>query len=131
MNDFDPKAIRDALLARGVALNSPITADALDRLSHWAGGSLDADFVRLLQEFDGFSNDDFDVQSFVSVWPVDKAIAHPWTRHPILAFSDLAWDAIIYGFDPGKGGPVISIEDAHQVAPTYAEFWSLLLAGRL
>lgn len=87
--------------------------------------------MHLLREFDGFSDYDFEARSFVSVWPVDKAIADDWTKRPILAFSDFSLNAIIYGFDPVVGGPVISIEDERQVAPTYADFWSLLLSDRL
>ncbi|WP_423606930.1 hypothetical protein [Sphingomonas sp. MS122] len=114
-----------------MALNPPITIDALDRLTRWAGDALNADVVALLREFDGFSDGDFEEQSFVSVWPVDKAIRDDWTKHPTLAFSDWSLNAILFGFSPVTGGPVISIEDARQVAPTYREFWSLLLTDRL
>ena len=131
MSSFEPKAIRDALRERNVALNGPITADALDRLTRWAGAALHTDVVAFLQEFDGFSDGDFEVKSFVSVWPVDKAIADDWTQHPRLAFSDWSLNAILFGFDPVIGGPIISIEDARQVAPTYRDFWSLLLTDRL
>lgn len=131
MQSFDPRTIRDALRGFDVALNPPVTADALARLARWAGGGLHADVMHLLREFDGFSDYDFEARSFVSVWPVDKAIADDWTKRPILAFSDFSLNAIIYGFDPVVGGPVISIEDERQVAPTYADFWSLLLSDRL
>jgi hypothetical protein len=131
MPNFDPRIIRDALIGRGVALNPPVTVDTLGRLTHWTGQALHADVVELLREFDGFSNGDFEAQSFVSVWPVDKAIADYWTKHPTLAFSDWSINAIIFSCDPVRGGPVISIEDARQVAPTYRDFWSLLLMDKL
>ena len=131
MIGFDPGAIRDALRERNVALNPPITSDALDRLTRWAGDALHADVIALLREFDGFSDGDFEAESFVSVWPVDKAIGDDWTKHPTLAFSDYSLNSILFGFDPVTGGAVVSIEDARQVAPTYRDFWSLLLADRL
>ncbi len=131
MVSFDPRPIRDTLRARGVALNQPVTVDALDKLTRWAGGALHPDVVTLLREFDGFANWDFESASFISVWPVDKAIADDWTKRPMLAFSDWSLNAIIFGFDPLVGGPIISIEDARQVAPTYREFWTQLLSGRL
>ena len=87
--------------------------------------------IELLGEFDGFANYDFQETSFVSVWPIDKAIADDWSRHPVLAFSDWSLNAILFGFDPVVGGPVISIEDSRQVAPTFSDFWPLLLADRL
>jgi hypothetical protein len=131
MTSFDPRAIRDALRERSVALNPPITIEALDRLTRWAGDALHVDVIALLREFDGFSDGDFEAQSFVSIWPVDKAIEDDWTKHPMLAFSDWSLNAILFGFDPVTGGSVISIEDARQVAPTYRDFWSLLLTDRL
>ena len=131
MPSFDPRTIRDALRERGVALNPPVTADALERLTRWAGDAPHQDVVELLRVFDGFSDDDFDADSFVSVWPVDKAIVDDWTRRPTLAFSDWSLNAIIFGFDPLVGGPAISIEDGRQVAASYREFWSFLLADQL
>lgn len=131
MLGFDPRLIRDTLRERDVALNQPITVDALDRLTRWAGGSPHPDVITLLREFDGFANGDFEEASFVSVWSVDTAIADDWTKRPMLAFSDLSLNAIIFGFDPLVGGPVVSIEDARQVAPTYRHFWHLLLSDRL
>jgi hypothetical protein len=114
-----------------MALNPPVTTDALDRLTRWAGNALHADLVDMLQQFDGFSDGSFEAQSFVSVWPIEKAMKDDWTKRPTLAFSDGSLNAIIFGFDPVAGGPVISIEDARQVAPTYRDFWPLLLADRL
>ena len=131
MPSFDPRQIRDTLRERGVALNPPVTVDALDRLTRWAGRAPHPDVVNLLREFDGFANGDFDGAAFVSVWPVDKAIANDWTKRPTLAFSDWSLNALIFGFDVVVGGPVLSIEDARQVAPTYRGFWTLLLADRL
>jgi len=84
-----------------------------------------------LREFDGFCDGDLEAQSFVSVWPIDKAIGDDWTKHPTLAFSDWSLNAILFGFDPVTGGPVVSIEDGRQVAPTYRDFWLLLLTDRL
>lgn len=49
----------------------------------------------------------------------------------MLAFSDWSLNAIIFGFDPVSGGPIISIEDGRHVAPGYRDFWSLLLTDRL
>jgi hypothetical protein len=131
MLSFEPKLIRKALHERGVTLNPPATVDALNRLSRWAGAEPHADVIALLQEFDGFADYDFDEASFVSVWPIDKAIADDWTKRPMLAFSDWSLNAIIFGFDPVSGGPVISIEDRRQVAPTFRNFWPLLLSDRL
>lgn len=131
MSSFDPKTIRDKLRERGVALNPPATVDAFYRLSRWAGNSLQPDVIALLREFDGFSNGDFEAESFVSVWPIDKALGDDWTKRPTLAFSDWSLNAIIFGFDPVNGGPVVSIEDGRKVAPTYSDFWPLLLADRL
>jgi hypothetical protein len=131
MPSFDPRTIRDALRERGVALNPPVSADVLDRLTRWAGAAPHQDVIELLREFDGFSNGDFDAASFVSIWPVDDAIANDWTKRPTLAFCDWSLNAIIFGFDPVIGGPTISIEDGRQVAPSYCDFWSLLLADRL
>jgi len=87
--------------------------------------------VEVLREFDGFSDGDFEAASFVSVWPVDEAIAHDCTTRPMLAFSDWSLNAMIFGFDPVTGGPTISIEDGRQVAPSYRALWSQLLADRL
>lgn len=131
MPSFDPRTIRDALLERGVALNPPVTADALDRLTRWAGDAPHQDVVELLREFDGFSHGDFEEASFVSIWPVDKAIGHDCTKRPTLAFSDWSLNSIIFGIDPVTGGPTMSIGDGRQVAPSYRDFWSLLLADRL
>lgn len=131
MSTFDPKMIRDALRDRGVVLNPPATVDALDRLKRWAGDALQPDVIALFREFDGFLDGDFEAESFVSVWPIDKALAHYWTRRPMLAFSDGSLNAVIFGFDPVNGTSVISLEDGRQVAPTYRDFWPLLLADRL
>lgn len=131
MVSFDPRAIRDALRERNVTLNPPITADAFDRLSRWGGAAIHDDVIALLREFDGFRDSDFEAQSFVSVWPIDKGIEDEWTKHPTLAFSDWSLNAILFGFDPVTGGPVVNIEDGRQVAPTYRDFWSLLLTDRL
>ena len=131
MSSFDPTTIRDALRERGVVLNPPATVDALDRLSRWAGDALQPEVIALLREFDGFSDGDFEAESFVSVWPINKALADDWTKRPTLAFSDWSLNAIVFGFDPVSGGPVVSIEDGRQVAPTYRDFWPLLLADRL
>lgn len=131
MASFDPRAIRDALRERNVTLNPPITVDAFDRLSRWAGAALHVDVIALLREFDGFCDGDLEVQSFVSVWSIDKAIEDDWTKHPTLAFSDWSLNGILFGFNPVTGGPVVSIEDGRQVAPTYRDFWSLLLTDRL
>lgn len=131
MPSFDPRTIRDALRERDVALKPPITADALDRLTRWAGAELHHDVLSVLREFDGFSDWDFDTASFVSIWPVDKALADDWTKRPMLAFSDWSLNAFVFGFDPVIAGPVISIEDGRQVAPSYRDFWPLLLGDRL
>lgn len=129
MPSFDPRMIRHALRERDVALKPPITADALDRLTRWAGAELHHDVLSVLREFDGFS--DFDAASFVSIWPMDRALSDDWTKRPMLAFSDWSLDAFVFGFDPVTAGPVISIEDGRPVAPSYRDFWSLLLADRL
>lgn len=131
MDSFDPRTIRDALHERDVALEPPIAADALDRLTRWAGAEIHHDVLRVLREFDGFSNWDFDAASFVSIWSVDKALANDWTKRRMLAFSDYSLNTLIFGFDPVIAGPVMSIEDGRQVAPSYRDFWSLLLGDRL
>ncbi|MFN3726013.1 MAG: hypothetical protein ACK4SZ_06880 [Allosphingosinicella sp.] len=97
----------------------------------WTGLPLHRDFLAMLNEFDGFADGDFDARSFVGVWPVERALGHRWTSQPTLAFSDHSFEAVIFGFDPSTGEPVISIEDRELVAPTYADFWSSLLAGEL
>jgi hypothetical protein len=117
MSTLNPRTIRDALCERDVALKPPITADALDRLTRWAGAEPHHDVLSVLREFDGFSDGDFDAASFVSIWLVDKALADYWTKRPMLAFSDWSLNAFIFGFDPVTAGPVISIEDGRQVAP--------------
>ncbi len=131
MPEFDPKAIRDTLRQRDVALNPPVTIDALDRLTRWAGSALHPDVTAILHEFDGFAKDDFDAPSFVSVWPVSKAMESCFTKRPILAFSDHAFDAIIFGFDPLVAGPIIAVGSKWKVASTYRDFWSLLLSEQL
>jgi len=85
----------------------------------------------VLREIDGFSDGEYEQASFVSAWTVDEAIAHEWTTHPVLAFSDWAISAMIFGFDPVTGGPAISIEDGREAAPSYREFWPRLLADRI
>jgi hypothetical protein len=85
----------------------------------------------MLREFDGFSDWNYEGKSFVSVWPLEKALSDDCTRRPLLAFSDWSINAVIFGFDPSSNGPIISIEDASVVAPTYAEFWLRLLSDSL
>jgi hypothetical protein len=131
METIHPQAIREAFQARGVTLNPPATEDAIARLLSWAGGNLHSYFVQMLREFDGFSNWDFEEKSFVSVWSIEKALSHDWTQPPMLAFSDWSLNAMVFGFDPSSNGPIISIEDARIVAPTYAEFWPRLLSDSL
>jgi hypothetical protein len=123
--------LREALLSRGISLNPPASSDTLGALARWSDNPLHPDLLAVLNQFDGFVEGDFDARSFVSVWPVAKALAHSWTCHPTLAFSDHAFEAFIFGFDPSAGAPIISIEDGKLVAPSYADFWSSLLANEL
>lgn len=131
MDVIDPQAIRVSLLARDVTLNPPATEDVIAELNSWAGGRLHPHVAQMLREFDGFSDWDYEGKSFVSVWPIEKALSDDWTRQPLLAFSDWSINAMIFGFDPSSNGPIISIEDASVVAPTYAEFWLRLLSDSL
>ena len=89
--------------------------------------------LAVLKEFDGFADDDFDADSFVSVWSVEKALSDDWTKRPRLAFADWSLNAMIFGLvlDLATGPRVLSIEDGKLIAPSYADFWSLLLADRL
>ncbi|MFT3995782.1 MAG: hypothetical protein QM667_00120 [Asticcacaulis sp.] len=131
MKTFDPIAIRNALLEKNVTLNAPATDDTFENLKTWLGKPIHPDVISLMRQFDGFSDGDFEERSFVSVWAMEKAIRDNWSKRPLLAFSDWSLNAIIFGFDPSTVGPVISIEDGLVVAPSYADFWSLLLADRI
>ncbi len=131
MDTINTQAIKDELLVREVALNPPATEDAIAQINFWAGGKLHSHFVQILREFDGFSDWNYEEKSFVSVWSVEKALSDGWTRRPMLAFSDWSISAMVFAFDPSSNGPIISIEDARIVAPTYAEFWSRLLSDSL
>jgi hypothetical protein len=125
---IDAPELRRVLLSRGVALNPPASADTLDRLARWAGGTLHADVAEVLKEFDGFASGDFEIESFISVWPTATALTDDWSKPPTLAFSDWFISAFVFGVDPSAGGPVVNIEAGKVVAPTYADFWSLLLS---
>ncbi|MDC7683921.1 hypothetical protein PQU92_11590 [Asticcacaulis sp. BYS171W] len=131
MQPFDPKAIREALLAKNVALNPPAKEETLNRLMVWAGGVIHPDVRRLMNEFDGFTDGDFEADSFVSVWSMDQAMQDNGSKQPILAFADWSLSSFVFGFNPLTGGSVINTFDGSIIAPSYAEFWSLLLADRL
>jgi hypothetical protein len=131
VRDFNPRTIRAALRGRGVALNPPVTADALGLLTRWAGLAPHQDVGEVLRESGGFSDGEYEQASFISVWTVDAAIAHQWTTHPMPAFSEWAISAMMFGLDPVTGGPAISIEDGREAAPSYREFWPRLLAASI
>ena len=129
--NIDAPQVRAALLSRGVSLNPPASPDTLDKLVRWSGNPLHADLLAVLNEFDGFANHDFDADSFVHVRPISAALSDEWTEHPTLAFADWSLNAFVFGVDPSTGAAVLSIENGQLVAPSYADFWSLLLSNKL
>lgn len=130
---IDAAQLRAVLLSRGVSLNPPASCETVDKLQKWSGHPLHPDILEVLNQFNGFSHDDFDAESFVGVWPVAKALSDDWTTHPTLAFADWSLNAIVFGLDldPATGPRVLSIEDGKVVAQSYCDFWSLLLADKL
>ena len=123
---IDALALREALLSRKVKLNPPASDEALARLEKWAGASLHEDVVAVYKQFDGFAGGNFDPESQVHVRPLERALSDEWSRRPRLAFADWSINAFVYDVDPTTGGSV-NMDWGCIVAPTFAEFWSLLL----
>jgi hypothetical protein len=95
------KEAADFFCIRDVKVNSPANAIEIELLRSACAIPVDEELLRLYSTFNGFIDDDFDAQSFISIWPIQKIIEFPNASNcislGILPFADFSLSSFVYG----------------------------------
>ena len=121
---------RLALENRGIRLNIGAKSSDIARLESIIRATISPSIREVMELFDGFS-DDFDRDSFISVWNIDKIISRiDSKRLPYIPFADRGLDAEILevcAIDDDK--PVLI--DGVESFPSYLQFWDSILSNSI
>lgn len=65
-------------------------------------------YGNIYKHFDGFSETDFDENSFLRVWTIQEIVSSPYTTKDFTPFMDFSLNSEIYGMMEGLDGKVVS-----------------------
>lgn len=95
--------LADKLRARGIILAQPASGTALSALKSLVPADVfDALYKNIYQWFDGFANDDFDEESFLRIWPIERLVKSRYLSSRFVPFADFSLDGEIYGLATGR-----------------------------
>ncbi|MGE8009832.1 hypothetical protein [Sphingomonas sp. NPDC092410] len=120
-------SIRSKLLDRGLKLNPPAPKDVLDNFLKNCP-IVPSGFMEIYGSFDGFSERDFDRESSVSIWPIERIIQYSRLNlERYIPFGDIEFDAIILAVDLRSSGfPVIDLHEHEYKSETFVSFFNEL-----
>jgi hypothetical protein len=126
-------SIRFRAALRGIRVGEPASITMLAELERFVGAPLSEDIRSMYLSFNGFKDDDFDVDTYISIWPIEKILKQDEGRHrPEMIFGDIAMDAILLLTDPTIDNCLILTSESDDVlAPNIKAFWNLFMSGGL
>jgi len=133
MTRFDARAFKQWLEDHDVRLRPPDPA-ALRGLRAMFGDAAHPDVVAMYEAFDGCDRDDFEVNSFLTIWPLARGLAYS-QEHGLaeaLAIADiecLADVALCSVLEPSA--PVRWEGDILPARASFGQFWGALMDGSL
>lgn len=90
------------LKERGIDVSEPASnADLLELKTLTSPEVFDALYCSIYRWFDGFANDDFDQESFLRLWPIERVLASDKLCNGFVPFLDFSLDSEIYGLVDG------------------------------
>jgi hypothetical protein len=128
-----PSTFKQWLIEHGVRLRPPADEASLRELLAILGGTVHPDLINLYEAFDGCDQGDFEVNSFVSFWPIREGIAFARERgfrneFPIADVSISADIAVCSA--PMPGAPVKWLWGMYEPSSSLSEFCQKLMTGR-
>jgi len=134
MSDFDPEALRDWLVDRDVRLRPPADARATAALFSAFDGAVHPDVLAMYLTFDGCDQGDFEVDSFISIWPIEMGLEYIRERgiRDQMAFADVAFSAdvaLVSLMEPDA--PVAWHDRVSPLCSSIADFWHGFMRGDL
>ena len=95
MTHFNASALKIWLFERDVRVRPPATPAALRQLQASFDRPIHSDILALYETFDGCADDDFEVESFFTFWPIDRGLEYMRERalNGMLPFGDVSLSA--------------------------------------
>ena len=119
---------------QGVKLRPPASSETLSRLSEMVNSRSSSGLIEMYQTFDGCSEGDFDANSFVTIWPLAKALdfSNANNLQGQIAFADWSFACDVAVCNTLElNEPVTWLGQCKPSSRTFEHFWKQLEDGLL
>ena len=105
------KYISMALEERGTIPAEPASGFWIEKLTAFVSGPLSQDLLSMYRSFNGFADCNFDVATYISIWPISRVISDtPKFYKSRISFADIAMDAEVLTIEPsGENGSIFDL----------------------
>jgi hypothetical protein len=129
------KSLASFFALRGVVLNTGAGEEAIEKLTKKFSLSIDSRLLNLYRVFNGFSGDDFDSESFIAIWSIEKILSNDnfqgLNEIGLMPFADFSFSSIEYAIPYSNVDESIVTVDPHKPLNVNLDsFCDRILTGR-